>query len=165
MNKHLLFWHWTAPNLHSIATLTIQDVLGHPQSNQQRVCDNHLVPSPESCSTAGDAKGEVPPSTPCCAPSLQYAPILQCLLLPLAPGSVVQRKRPNVFNFQAHPVTLLFHIPFFTFGLCRFFGGCCSFFCPSNHLLHNKSFSPTFTNSLDYLISMQSHGTGFFAVP
>lgn len=104
------------------------------------VCDNHSAPSPECQSTDGDARGGVPPS-PLSHPRPGVSWLLQCLLLPLTPGSVAQRKRGYVFNFQACPVIPLFCISFYTLGLCWFSGRCCSFFCPSRHLLQNKSFS------------------------
>lgn len=77
----------------------------------------------------------LPPSRP------RMPPLLQCLLLPLTPGSAVHRKREWEFNFQARPVIPLFCISFCTLALCSFSGRCCSFFCPSHHLQHNKSFS------------------------
>lgn len=116
-----------------------------------------MAPSPECCSTGGGAKGGVPPSPPCRTPTLQprVPPFLQGLLPSLTPGSAVQRERGWKFNFRASPVILLFHISSHTLGLCCFFGRCCSFLCPSHHLLQSRLLLAfTFINSLDDLASL-----------
>lgn len=74
---------------------------------------NHSAPSAECSSSGGDAKGGVPPSPPHCAPTLQSS----CAPNPAVP------------------------LCFYTLGLCWFSGICCSFFCPSHHLLRSKSCS------------------------